>query len=122
MSRVKQDKEREERIIMEAVVDAYDAYERAMGWYYYLDDKLHVPFQARCIKERGISPLRVGEEVEVLGMTSESQSLQDMFVDVLWQERRFGVPLAQLEAIDGDEDTQEGIGDWHYWCARGYEF
>jgi hypothetical protein len=107
---------------MEAVVDAYDTEERAMGWYYYLDDKLHLPFQARCIEKRGISPLRIGEEVEVLGMTSESQSLRDMFVDVHWQDRRFGVPLAQLEAIDGDEETEEGIADWHYWCAREYEF
>ena len=122
MSRVERDEEREERIIMEAVVDAYDAEEQVMGWYYYLDDKLHVPFQARCIKEQGISPLRVGEEVQVLGMASESHSRRDMFVDVHWLDRRFGVPLAQLEAIDGDEETEEGIADWHYWCARGYEF
>lgn len=122
MSRVEQDKKREERIIMEAIVDAYDPEERATGWYYYLDDKLDVPFQARCVKQRGISPLRIGEKVEVLGMTSEDECSADMFVDILWQERRFGVPLAQLEAIDADEETEEAIADWHYWCARGYEF
>ena len=31
-----QDEEREERITMEIIVDAYDAEEQAMGWYYYL--------------------------------------------------------------------------------------
>jgi hypothetical protein len=40
MSKVKQDPEREERITMEAIVDAYGAEEQAMGWYYYLDDKI----------------------------------------------------------------------------------
>ena len=34
----KKDKTREERIYMEAIVDAHDPEERAMGWYYYLDD------------------------------------------------------------------------------------
>lgn len=32
--------EREHRISMEIVVDAYDSGERAMGWYYYLQDTI----------------------------------------------------------------------------------
>lgn len=36
----------ENRIEMEIVVDAYDESERAMGWYYYLQDNLNVPFKA----------------------------------------------------------------------------
>ena len=47
MTRAK-DEMREQRITMEAVVDAYDSSERAMGWYYYLDGKMKVPFKARC--------------------------------------------------------------------------
>jgi hypothetical protein len=31
------------RINMEMVVDAYNEEERAMGWYYYLEDRLHLP-------------------------------------------------------------------------------
>ena len=38
----KQD-DREERIIMEIVVDAYDEQERAMGWFYYLADIIQFP-------------------------------------------------------------------------------
>ena len=34
----------ENRIEMEIVVDAYDELERAMGWYYYLQDNLTMPF------------------------------------------------------------------------------
>jgi Calcium binding len=39
-----------------------------MGWYYSIEDRLHVPFIARCIAERAISPLRVGDEVEVVAL------------------------------------------------------
>ena len=62
------DPERDERIDMEIIVDAYSAEEQAMGWYVYLDDHLQFPFPAKCIAERAISPLRVGDEVEVTGM------------------------------------------------------
>jgi endonuclease I len=36
MTKIERDENREERIDMEVVVDAYDEEERAMGWYYYL--------------------------------------------------------------------------------------
>ena len=64
----KRDEEREERISMEIVVDAHDEDERAMGWFYYLEDKLTFPFLTRCISERATSPLPIGAEVEVVGM------------------------------------------------------
>ena len=60
------DEMREQRIAMEAVVDAHDSGERAMGWYYYLDGKMKVPFRARCRSVRSISVLKVKDEVEVL--------------------------------------------------------
>jgi hypothetical protein len=40
------DEAREQRIVMEAVLDAHDSNERAMGWHYYLDGKMNVPFKA----------------------------------------------------------------------------
>ena len=46
----------------------------------------------------------------------------DMLVDVQWQGRRLAVPLSQLEGVAVDDATEEAIGDWHYWVARGYEF
>jgi Calcium binding len=79
MARAKDDI-REERIIMEAIVDAYDSVERAMGWYYYLDGKLKFPFKARCRLARPISFLKVGEEVEVLGTAPEEECETEMFV------------------------------------------
>ena len=122
MSKIERDEEREYRIDYEAVVDAYDAEERSMGWYYYLDDKIAFPFKAKCIEKRSTSPLLEGEEVEILNMASAEECEREMFVTVRWQNRELDVPLAQLDAVDGDEETQEAVGDWHYWVAQGYEF
>ena len=44
MKQRSRDKEREQRITMEIVVDAYTLEEQAMGWYYSLEDRLHFPF------------------------------------------------------------------------------
>ncbi|MHC4399907.1 MAG: calcium-binding protein [Planctomycetota bacterium] len=124
MPKRKKDQEREERIRDEAVVDAYGPEEQAIGWYYYLEEKLVFPFTATCVAERAISTLRKGDEVEVLGMASEDECRHDMFVGMRWEGRRtLAVPLAQLEPIsETDEDTKEAVADWHYWVAQGYEF
>ncbi len=93
------DDEREQRIDMEVVVDAYGPEERAMGWYYYLDDTLRVPFRARCTATRRTSPLAVGEEVEVAGMAPDDDCDHEMMVLINWQGRELAVPLAQLEGV-----------------------
>ena len=49
-SRPGRNREREDRITMEVVVDAYDAAERAMGWFGYLENELEFPFTARCME------------------------------------------------------------------------
>src|SRR6266496_6093747 len=71
---------REHRILYEIVVDAYTPEERAIGWHCYLDDKLRFPFKAKCIAAREISPLKKGEEVEVLGMAPGDDCMREMFV------------------------------------------
>jgi hypothetical protein len=122
MPKIERDETREERIIMEIIVDAYGAEEQAMGWYYYLDDTLRFPFLARCIAKRAISPLQVGDEVEVLDMAPADECEQEMFVMMRWEKEGLGVPLSQLEVIHGDEQTREAVEDWRYWVNRGYEF
>ena len=121
MSEHPRDEEREQRIEMEIIVDAYGPEEQALGWYYWLEEQLQFPFRARCRTERRISPLRVGEEVEVIGMPGEDACEHEMFVLISWQGRTLAVPLAQLEGLAVDEQTREGIDYWHYWVDRGYE-
>ncbi len=113
---------REHRIIYEIVVDAYTPEERAIGWHCYLDDKLRFPFKAKCIAAREISPLKKGEEVEVLGMAPGDDCMREMFVLVQFAGRKLGVPLVQLDLLKPDKATREAIEDWRYWVAMGYEF
>lgn len=119
----KRDEEREDRIVMKVVVDAYDAVERALGWYYYLEDLLQFPFTAVCIATRATSPLRVKERIEVVGMPDEDVCTREMFVFIRRERNRLAVPLSQLKpARNTDEVTTEAIEDWHYWVRMGYEF
>jgi len=67
MSKPEKDEAREERITMEIIVDTYGLEERAAGWYCYLGDVISYasdPIRARCIRERAISPLQMGDDVE----------------------------------------------------------
>lgn len=125
MPAIESDDSREERIDLEIVVDAYNEAERAMGWYYYLDNHLNFPFKAIWISRRRTSPL-TGEEVEVVGMSPEEYCSKEMFVEVLYKEGTvedtFSVPLSNIEAVDADPKTKEAIADWHYWIKQGYEF
>ena len=122
MAKVTRDEEREERITMEVVVDAYGPEEQSMGWYYYLLDTMQFPFTAVCTSKRRTSPLKEGAAVQVLGMAEISDCEREMFVEIDWEGDTLAVPLSQLEAPEADEETQQAIADWHYWVNRGYEF
>lgn len=122
MPSVKENKDREHRIHIDIIVDAYDEQERAMGWYYYLEDKLRFPLLARCVAKRAISPLQVGDEVELIGMAPEDECEREMFVTIRWGREGLAVPLSQLQVIHADDQTKEAVEDWHYWVNRGYEF
>jgi hypothetical protein len=90
----RQDDEREERIAMEIIVDAYGPEEQAMGWYYYLEEKLRFPFTALCSAKRATSPLQVQDEVQVLKMAREEECKKEMFVMIRRGKGRLAVPLA----------------------------
>jgi hypothetical protein len=84
MAKTRQDKQREQRIAQEIVVDAHDADEQAMGWYYYLEEHLRFPFRAKCVAQRAISPLRKGQEVAVVGLAPAEECGSKMFISVTW--------------------------------------
>jgi hypothetical protein len=119
---IETDEAREHRIVMEIVVDAYDEQERAIGWYYYLEGKLNFPFLARCTARRSTSPLKVGNEVEVIGMAPVEECEHEMFVEMDWDEGGLAVPLSQLEVVNADDETREAVEDWLYWTKKGYQF
>ena len=48
---------------------------------------------------------------------------REMLVTIRWQRtRKLAVPLAQLEAVNADQETQQAIDDWHYWVGQGHTF
>jgi hypothetical protein len=47
---------------------------------------------------------------------------REMFIEIEWNDDHLAVPLAQIEAIAAEADTEEAIGDWHYWVKQSYEF
>lgn len=118
MPGTERDEQREERITMRIIVDAYGRKEQAMGWYAYLDDTLDFPFEARCLTEREQSPLKDDETVRVVGMPSTDPTLEQLFVTVAWMDRELGVPLEQLEPVEASSETEEAVADWHYWLER----
>jgi hypothetical protein len=122
MPRPRKEKVRERRITHEIVVDAYDEWERAMGWYYYLDDRIRFPFRACCNKRRAISPLKKNEEVDVVGLPPEEECAREMLVTVRWRDRTLAVPLSQLAVVKADSATRRAVADWHYWVEQDYVF
>jgi len=52
MPKPKKDPVREERIQKEAIVDTYGPAQQALGWYYYLENQIKFPFEARCIASK----------------------------------------------------------------------
>jgi hypothetical protein len=120
--RAKEDPIREDRIAYEAVVDAYNEDERAMGWYYYLEGRLHVPFTATCRLKRSTSPLKIGDKVKVLGMAPEDDCMSEVHVLIEYGDSELAVPLDQLQCHSRHKGTCEAVADWHYWKDRGYEY
>jgi len=92
---------REQRSIDEIVVDANGSEERAMSWYYYLEEKLRFPFKAKCLAARAMSPLEKDEAVEVFKMAPEDDCMKELFIIVGFAVRTLGAPLSQLEVLDG---------------------
>jgi len=107
MPKPKPNHARENRIDEEIVVDAYTSDERALSWYYYLEEKLEFPFRARCVAARTMSPLKVDEQVDVLAMAKEDDCMGEMLVLIsfdatLWKLRPPLRPLRPIESSRPD--------------------
>jgi len=122
MSSARRSPTRERRIVDEVIVDAYTESERAMSWYYYLDNQLRFPFPARCITVRSISPLKRGGQVIVIGMAPEEECMQEVLVRMRWGKRSRTVPLIQLDPREADRATRQAVEDWRYWVGQGFVF
>ena len=80
MRKPKPNRALETLISVEVVADAYSSEERAMSWYYYLEEKLAFPIKAKCTVARAVSPLKTGEEVEVLDLAPMDDCMRAILV------------------------------------------
>jgi len=73
--------------------------------------------------KRAISPLRAGDEVEVIGMPDEDECDHEVFVTIRWEKDGLAVPLSQLKpGVSTDEQTKQAEEDWNYWVGMGYQY
>ena len=86
---------REKRMSCKIFVVANRHMERAMRWYYFLDENLSFPFTATELLNGAISPLKKGEEMKIVAMARANDCLAEMFALIDLGGRRVGVPLAQ---------------------------
>ena len=120
--RRREDAAREDRIVSEIVVDAYNETERGWSWYYYLEGQIQFPFQARCRSPGAASPLGVGEEVTVLAMAPQGRDVPEIEVLVRIGRRKLPVRLEELVCLNSSSESAQALEDWRYWVERGYEF
>jgi len=101
------------------IVDCYDEYEMAMGWFYYLSDNMSFPFKAKIIAENSVGSLRKEDTVNVVELmnTDAEMSSIDTFratVGIEYEEHIYDIPLEMLEGIDCDKETAEVIEVWRF--------
>ena len=120
--RTKEDPVREDRILFEIVVDAYNETERALSWYYYLQDQIKFPFFAICHSGNLPPKLEPLQRVKVVSLAPEDDCMSDIFALVRVGKSNVRAPLSQLKPDCQDHDTCQAVADWHYWKGRGYEY
>ncbi|MBU1667767.1 calcium-binding protein [bacterium] len=114
---------RKDRIEDEVIVDCYDEYEMAMGWFYYLHDNLNFPFKASILENGKISSLQKGDVVKVTELVNSDENDVSIYnfvatVGIEKDEHIYDIPLEMIRGIDCDEGTCEVIEDWRYWCEK----
>ncbi len=119
MAEPTRDEEREERIMMEIVVDAYGPEEQAMGWYYYLEENIEFPFKATA-QLRNTDGATVPKEVNVVGLASDEEGItgKDFLLDIEAGEYINTIAFSKLSRIKASPQTKEVFAVWNYWIGR----
>ena len=123
MGKKKNDISRKDRIEDEVIVDCYDEYEVAMGWFYYLDDNLKFPFKATVLGDIKISSLQEGDSITVTEFINSDEDDVSIYnfvatVGIEKDEHIYDIPLVNIKGVDCDDDTGNAIEDWRYWCEK----
>ena len=109
------DKERDNRIHDEIIVDCNGDEEVGMSWFYYLQENMEFPFKAKMeIKHRDGTTKTT--KIEVLSIETKNERSWDLRLEVVEakQTKIQRIELSDLIDVDADEKTIECLEDWKY--------
>jgi Calcium binding len=111
------DEAREDRIMLEVVVDCYDDEEVATGWYYYFAENLDFPFAAQAnLKLRGGKMEQ--KKVKIVEVeTDDITNSEKLRLGVMEEgsDRVQFISPQHLISIDTTTENSQIINDWLYW-------
>ncbi|MBL7817499.1 MAG: hypothetical protein JNL70_21010 [Saprospiraceae bacterium] len=109
-------KEREHRIHYEIIVDAYDEYEEAMGWYYYFADNLEFPMEAKAqLRLRGGKTEEKTVKIVEVDPKSEDSLTLRLGITEGKSDRVQYISPEDIVSINTTEENLEILNDWLYW-------
>lgn len=110
----------ERRLYEEIIVDCRDEYEQRMSWFYFVQDEMCFPFEAKIeLRKRGGG--KILKKVNVIDLSSDytnSERIFDLKVAVELEDYIIEIPLAKLIEANGTEETNEVIEIWEYWIQK----
>ena len=110
------DEEREHRIHYEIIVDAYDEYEQAMGWYIHMNDNLAFPMEAKAqLRLRGGKIEEKTVKIVEVDPKSETSLTLRLGITEGKSDRAQYISPEDIVSINTSEENLEILNDWLYW-------
>jgi hypothetical protein len=107
---------RQKRIDYEVIVDCYDDNEVAMGWYYYIAEKLVFPIPATVqLKQRGGKVEQVEVEIVEVDPKSEEGHPIRLGITEKGQKRVQYISPEMITHLNTSTANTIIINDWLYW-------
>lgn len=100
-------------------IDEDDQTEKMKAWSGYLEDNLEFPFKAEISEPQEGGFLKTGNRLEVTGIES-FDDVYGIIVSVIYKERKYSLPLCDLEAVDRDYENFTLVDDYSVWFANSF--
>ena len=110
------DKEREDRIRDEAIPDAHGEIEEAMSWYYYIEENLAFPMQAKVkLRLRGGKTEEKAVKIVEVDSKSEESLILRLGITEGRSDRVQYISPEDIVRINTSDENLEILNDWLYW-------
>ena len=110
------DAARDHRIHDEIIVDAYGDGEQAMSWYYYMEENMKFPMEAKVkLRLRGGKTEEKAVKIVEVDPKSETSLTLRLGIAEGKSERVQYISPADILSIQTTEEILEILNDWLYW-------